>query len=153
MPGVGTVPSAVSGIIAAVSDIIELMMSWPPLRRVRQSKISLVVSIICFHQTVADGSISDINNESIPVGAIDGDGEPHPVVILVKSYTEDFYDLDMTVGWQIEELCFSSVRASDPDRVAIASCSMPHSRRYPTVPSSISSGSWSRGAGSRSGRG
>lgn len=49
------------------------------------------------------GGVSDIDYESIPVRAVDGDRRPNPVLVLVEGDAEDLDDLDPPVGRQVEE--------------------------------------------------
>ena len=64
---------------------------------------SIAVSTILWKQTLAEGNVPDIEDESVPVRAVDRDRQPHGFALLIEGDAEDLDDLDSTIGWQVEE--------------------------------------------------
>src|ERR1700760_1741938 len=68
----------------------------------------------------ATRNIAVVDDEPVPVGPVDRNGEPDAVLVLIEGDAPDLDHLDVTVGRQVEVGRIFFVRGSPLDRVLIA---------------------------------
>jgi hypothetical protein len=76
-------------------------------------------SAILLPQTFANRDLPDIEDETIPVCAINRDRKSKASTVLIEGDPVNFYDLDSAIGREVEESLLALIRASDLDGIPV----------------------------------
>src|SRR5204863_3820464 len=86
----------------------------------RRPRLSLSLRRPCsFGSHIPWRDLTDLDQESVAVGWIDGGGEPEPFPILAVTHPEDLEDRDAPIGRELEEPHLVLIRCPDGDGVPV----------------------------------